>query len=73
MTTFWPPRESSREGRRRLSWGSAEVHTGQWHASDGTPIEVPEPRTVIFSGSEAMNRKVETYVQNLIRAALAIA
>src|SRR5579859_3213814 len=50
MTTFWPLRERSREGRRRLSRGSLEVHTGHWQPRDGTPIEVPEPRTVSLSG-----------------------
>ena len=50
MTTFWPPRERRMEGRRRLSCGSFEWQTRQGQPSVGTPIEVPEPRTVIFSG-----------------------
>src|SRR5258706_5693303 len=51
MMTFCPLRESSREGRRRLSWGSFEVQTRQWQASDGTPMDVPEPSTVTFMGA----------------------
>ncbi|MCU1241651.1 MAG: hypothetical protein JWO71_2377 [Candidatus Acidoferrum typicum] len=27
------------------------MQTRQWHASDGTPIEVPEPSTVTFMGA----------------------
>lgn len=49
MTTFWPSRERRMEGRRRLSRGSAEAQTRHGQPSVGTPIEVPEPRTVIFS------------------------
>jgi hypothetical protein len=49
-------RERSREGRRRLSCGSEEVQTGQWQASEGTPMDVPEPSTVIFIGAEGMLR-----------------
>jgi hypothetical protein len=30
------------------------VHTRQWQPSDGTPIEVPEPRMVTFMGAEDM-------------------
>src|SRR5260370_25224857 len=51
VTTFCPLRESRREGRRRLSWGSFEVQTRQWHAREGTPMEVPEPRMVSFMGA----------------------
>ena len=51
ITTFCPPRESSREGRSRLSCGSCELHTRQWHPGEGTPMEVPEPSTVSFIGS----------------------
>src|ERR1700730_8997072 len=54
MTTFFPCRESSSEGRSRLSWGSFEVHTRQCQPKDGTPIEVPEPRTVTFMGAGGM-------------------
>ena len=54
MTTFWPLRERSREGRRRLSCGILELQTRQWHPSEGTPMDVPEPRTVIFSGAWGM-------------------
>ena len=43
MTTYRPLRESSREGRSRLSCGSVEAQTRHWHPSVGTPIEVPEP------------------------------
>lgn len=58
MTTFRPLRDSSREGRSRLSCGSDEVHTRQWQASVGTPMDVPEPSTVIFSGTVGMLRKL---------------
>jgi hypothetical protein len=34
------------EGRVRLSCGSVESHTAQWHPSVGTPMDVPEPSTV---------------------------
>src|SRR5690242_12628659 len=54
MTTFWPLRESNREGRRRLSCGSVELQTRQGQPSVGTPIDVPEPRTVIFSGARGI-------------------
>src|SRR5690349_4993850 len=50
MTTLWPSRERRMEGRRRLSCGSAEPQTRHGQPNVGTPIEVPEPRTVIFSG-----------------------
>ena len=50
MTTFCLLRERRIEGRRRLSRGSFEWQTRQGQPSVGTPIEVPEPRTVIFSG-----------------------
>ena len=33
----------------RLSCGSAELQTRQWHASVGTPMDVPEPSTVSLS------------------------
>src|SRR5438067_1270894 len=46
MTTFCPLRESKTEVRMRLSRGSFEVQTGQRHPMVGTPMEVPEPRTV---------------------------
>src|SRR5882762_4052364 len=51
ITTFCPLRESRRDGRRRLSWGSFEVQTRQWQAREGTPMEVPEPRMVTFMGA----------------------
>lgn len=35
-------------------WGSFEWQTRQWQPSVGTPMEVPEPRTVSFSGAEDM-------------------
>src|SRR5271156_456614 len=54
MTTFWLWRPRSREGRRRLSWGSLELQTRQWQLSVGTPMEVPEPRTVIFMGADGI-------------------
>src|SRR5262249_60949044 len=50
MTTFWPSRDRRMEGRRRLSCGSVEPQTRQGQPSVGTPMEVPEPSTVIFSG-----------------------
>src|SRR5438105_15094434 len=50
MTTFWPSRDKRMEGRRRLSCGSVELQTRQGQPSVGTPIDVPEPRTVIFNG-----------------------
>jgi hypothetical protein len=31
--------------------GSRELHTGQWHPGEGTPMDVPEPSTVSFIGS----------------------
>src|SRR5215467_9193600 len=54
MTTFWPSRERRMEGRRRLSCGSSEWQTRHGQPSVGTPIEVPEPRTVIFSGARGI-------------------
>ena len=51
MITFFPVRESSSEGRRRLSRGSLELHTRQWQPSEGTPMEVPEPSTVTLIGA----------------------
>jgi len=51
ITTFCPLRESRREGRSRLSWGSFDVQTRQWQAREGTPMEVPEPRMVSFMGA----------------------
>ena len=59
MTTFWPLRDKSREGRSLLSCGSFELHTAQWQASEGTPMDVPEPRTVIFSGAWGMLRMLK--------------
>src|SRR4030095_6913347 len=46
ISTFCPPRDSRTEVRIRLSRGSLEVHTAQRQPIVGTPIEVPEPRTV---------------------------
>src|SRR5258708_29836451 len=60
ITTFCPPREISREGRSLLSCGSFEWHTRQGHPSVGTPMDVPEPRTVIFSGAGGMVKALET-------------
>src|SRR6185295_11034835 len=37
---------SATDGRSRVSRGSAEVHTEQWHPIVGTPALVPDPRTV---------------------------
>src|SRR6267143_392759 len=59
ITTFWPPREISREGRSLLSCGSFDLHTRQGHPSVGTPMDVPEPSTVIFSGAEGMVKAFE--------------
>src|SRR6266446_790077 len=60
ITTFWPPREISREGRSLLSWGSLDLQTRQGHPSVGTPMEVPDPSTVIFNGAEGMLRANDT-------------
>ena len=38
------PYDSSTEGRVRLSCGSVDSHTAQWHPSVGTPIDVPDPK-----------------------------
>src|SRR5258706_10998823 len=46
MTAVCPPCTRSTEGRIRLSRGSVELHTRQWHVSVGTPMDVPEPNTV---------------------------
>src|SRR5215472_15010162 len=50
MTTLWPLRDSRMEGRRRLSCGSFEWQTRHGQPKVGTPIEVPEPSTVILNG-----------------------
>src|ERR1700674_2000727 len=60
MTTFWPLREIRRDGRKRLSCGSLELHTRQWQPSVGTPMDVPEPSTVIFSGAGGMVKKLKS-------------
>src|SRR6266568_87857 len=62
MTTFCPLRESSIEGRNRLSRGSFERHTRHVQPSVGTPMDVPEPRTVIVSGAEGMMKAPESTV-----------
>src|SRR6266581_3386262 len=62
MTTFCPLRESSIEGRNRLSRGSSERHTRHGQPSVGTPMDVPEPRTVIVSGAEGMVKAPESTV-----------
>src|SRR5712664_3085514 len=54
ITACWPSREIRTEGRSLLSWGSFEAHTRQGQASVGTPMEVPEPRTVMLSGAGAI-------------------
>src|SRR5437868_1506003 len=46
ITTCCPFRERRTEVRMRLSRGSLEVHTAQRQPMVGTPMEVPEPRTV---------------------------
>src|SRR6202043_1564467 len=51
ITTFCPPRDSSREGRNLLSCESRELHTRQTQPGDANPMEVPEPSTVSFIGS----------------------
>jgi hypothetical protein len=58
MTTLCSPRDSKIEGRSRLSCGSDEVQTLQWQASEGTPIDVPEPRIVTFMGAETIRNPV---------------
>src|SRR5258708_7210673 len=62
ITMFWPPREINREGRSLLSCGSSDLHTRQGQPSVGTPMEVPEPRTVTFSGAEGMVKALESIV-----------
>ena len=56
MTAYFPARARSREGRRRLSRESFEPQTRQWQPSDGTPMEVPEPRTVTFNAAGGMEK-----------------
>src|ERR1700685_4178600 len=46
MTMLRPLYARRMEGRVRLSRGSGDSQTAQWQASVGTPIEVPEPKTV---------------------------
>lgn len=46
MTTLRPPAESRIEHRVRRSRGFSEWQTEQLHPSVGTPMDVPEPRTV---------------------------
>src|SRR4029077_7299094 len=58
MTIFCSARERSREGRRRLSRGSLEVQTRQWQPREGTPMEGPEPRTVIFIGAAGIEESI---------------
>jgi len=41
ITTFWPPREISREGRSLLSFDRSTCTRGS-AASVGTPMDVPE-------------------------------
>src|SRR6266851_3918362 len=78
ITTLWPPREISREGRSLLSCGSLDLHTRQGHPSVGTPMEVPEPRTVTFSGARGMlksveiDRRTEPGRRHFLRAALSL-
>src|SRR5215467_7626739 len=59
MTTFWPSRERRIDGRRRLSCGSFEWQTRHGQPKVGTPIEVPEPRTVIFNGALGMVKRAD--------------
>src|ERR1700719_3935501 len=46
ITTLWALYESRMEGLVRLSRGSGDSQTAQWQASVGTPMDVPEPKTV---------------------------
>src|SRR5580692_6544065 len=46
MTMLRPLYASKIEGLVRLSRGSGDSQTAQWQASVGTPMEVPEPKTV---------------------------
>src|SRR6267154_1852874 len=62
ITMFWPPREIKTEGRSLLSCGSADLHTRQGQPSVGTPMEVPEPRTVTFSGAGGMVKALKSIV-----------
>jgi hypothetical protein len=41
--------------RRRLSFESGDVHTGQLQATIGTPVLVPVPKKVIFNGGQNIN------------------
>src|SRR6267154_1588418 len=59
ITTFWPPREISREGRSLLSCGSSDLHTRHGHPSVGTPMDVPEPSTVTLSEVQDMVKALE--------------
>ena len=63
MTTLRPFRASKIEGRRRLSCGSVELQTRQGQPSVGTPMEVPEPSTVIFSGALDILKELEKSTQ----------
>src|SRR5579862_7412103 len=46
MTMLRPLHASKIDGLVRLSRGSGESQTAQWQANVGTPMEVPEPKTV---------------------------
>lgn len=46
MTTFLPPAERSTDERVRRSRGFDDRQTRHSQPSVGTPIDVPEPRTV---------------------------
>src|ERR1700688_737299 len=58
MTMFFSARERRSEGRRRLSRGSLEVQTRQWQPREGTPMEVPEPRTVSLIGAVGIDGSI---------------
>src|ERR1700724_2562015 len=59
MTTLWLLNASKMDGRVRLSCGSADSQTAQWHASVGTPMEVPDPSTV-SRRADISKRRAET-------------
>src|SRR5436190_16055127 len=59
------------DGRSRLSRGSVEVHTLQWHPMVGTPTLVPEPSTVIrrgTSGIRLLSRRLAGVIRDLNEA-----
>src|SRR6266478_2843724 len=62
ITMFWLPRQIKTQGRRLLACGAADLHTRQGQPSVGTPMEVPEPRTVTLSGAGGMVKALKSSV-----------